>query len=97
MQTALLYNNQEAVGRGIQRAIAEGIVTRSDIWITSKVAFFPAAHDGSNAWVPIAWHAENTKGEAPTAAGVDLCLKLLGLDYVDRASCFAYVTVWGVS
>lgn len=64
-------------------AIAEGLVTRGDLWVTSKVAFYPAAHDGVNAWVPIAWHAENRKGESETAAGVDLCLKLLGLDYVD--------------
>lgn len=80
----MLYNNQEAVGRGIRAAIAEGLVKREDLWVTSKVAFFPAAHDGHNAWVPIAWHAENVKGEAATASGVDLCLKLLGLEYVDR-------------
>ena len=83
IDTALLYNNQEAVGRGIRRAIEEGLVKRSDLWITTKVAFFPASHDGKNAWVPIAFHPENVKGEVPTAAAIDLCLKLLGLDYVD--------------
>ena len=83
IDTALLYNNQEAVGKGISRSIAAGLCKREDLWVTSKVAFFPADHDGTNAWVPIAWHAENCKGEAATAAGIDLCLKLLGLDYVD--------------
>ena len=83
IDTALLYNNQEAVGRGIRAAIAEGLVSRSDLFVTTKVAFFPASHDGKNAWFPIKWHPENVKGEAATAAGVDLCLQLLGLDYVD--------------
>ena len=83
IDTALLYNNQEAVGRGIRAAIASGLVTREELWVTSKVAFFPAAHDGKNAWVPIAWHAENLKSEESVTSGVDLCLKLLGLDFVD--------------
>ena len=83
VDTALLYNNQEAVGRAIKAAIAAGEVTRAELWVTTKVAFFPEAHDGANAWVPIAYHAENVKGAAATAAGVDLCLQLLGLDYVD--------------
>lgn len=31
------YGNEEEVGEGIARAIADGIVTRSELWITSKL------------------------------------------------------------
>ncbi len=37
--TALLYDNQAAVGRGIAEAIAAGDVTRAELFITTKVAF----------------------------------------------------------
>ena len=84
IDTALLYNNQAAVGAGIRKAIAAGLATREELFVTTKVAFYPADFTSASAgWVPIAWHAENLKGEAAAAAGVDLCLQLLGLDYVD--------------
>ena len=31
------YGNEEATGRGIRRAITEGIVTREDLYITTKL------------------------------------------------------------
>jgi len=31
------YGNEEAVGRGIQRVIAQGLCTREELWITSKL------------------------------------------------------------
>jgi D-xylose reductase len=31
------YGNEKEVGDGIQRALAEGICTRADLWITSKL------------------------------------------------------------
>eukprot|EP01079_Euglenida_sp_SAG-EU17-18_P007951 gene7951-7356_t len=37
VDTALLYGNQVAVGK----AIRDSGVPREDIWVTSKVAFFP--------------------------------------------------------
>ena len=37
IDTARAYNNEEGVGRGIQRAIEEGLVTREEIFITTKV------------------------------------------------------------
>ena len=35
--TARIYGNEEAVGRGIQRAIDDGIVTRDEIFVTTKM------------------------------------------------------------
>ena len=37
IDTARYYGNEVGVGRGLQRAIDEGIVTRKDVFITSKI------------------------------------------------------------
>lgn len=37
IDTAHIYGNEEGVGRGIQRAIDEGIVTREEIFVTTKM------------------------------------------------------------
>lgn len=37
LDTAAAYMNEEALGKGVQRAIAEGICTREDLFITTKV------------------------------------------------------------
>lgn len=37
IDTAFIYKNEESVGKGIQAAIAEGIVTREELFITTKV------------------------------------------------------------
>lgn len=37
IDTAHAYNNEEGVGRGIQRAIDDGIVTRDEIFVTTKL------------------------------------------------------------
>lgn len=37
IDTARIYGNEEAVGRGIQRAIDDGIVTREEIFVTTKM------------------------------------------------------------
>jgi len=34
---ASIYGNETAVGAGIARAVKEGIVQRSDLWVTSKL------------------------------------------------------------
>jgi diketogulonate reductase-like aldo/keto reductase len=81
IDTALLYNNQEAVGLGIRQAIEAGEVKREELFVTSKVGFYPRAATPQNVWVPIEFHPENVKGDA--TAAVDLCLSKLGLDYVD--------------
>ena len=83
IDTALLYDNQEAVGAGIAEAIAAGYATRADLFVTTKVGFYPAAADGKNCDVHLSFHPENKKGFAETAAAVDLCLAKLGLAYVD--------------
>lgn len=84
--TALLYSNQEAVGEAIRQAIEAGEVTRSELWITSKVGFYPATVDGPNScWTPDpeSFHKYNKKGLEDTACAIDLCLMQLKLDYVD--------------
>lgn len=37
IDTAHIYGNEEGVGRGIKRAISEGIVTRDEIFVTTKM------------------------------------------------------------
>ena len=37
IDTARIYGNEEAVGRGLQRAIGEGVVTREEVFITTKM------------------------------------------------------------
>ncbi len=37
IDTARIYGNEEGVGRGIRRAIAEGLVTREEIFVTTKM------------------------------------------------------------
>lgn len=37
IDTARYYGNEEGVGRGVKRAVSEGIVRREDVFITSKV------------------------------------------------------------
>ena len=37
IDTARIYGNEEGVGRGIQRAIDEGICTREEIFVTTKM------------------------------------------------------------
>ena len=83
IDTALLYDNQAAVGRGIREAIAAGEVTRAELFVTTKVGFYPAALGAEAVMVHIRRHAENEKGLDKTRAAVDQCLSLLGLDYVD--------------
>lgn len=35
---AYLYENEESVGKGIRAKIADGTITREDVWITTKVS-----------------------------------------------------------
>lgn len=81
--TAFLYNNQESVGEALKQALAAGDVRRDELWVTSKVAFYPNAADGKNTWIPIAFHASNKKGFTETQTAIDECLAKLQLDYVD--------------
>ena len=37
LDTAASYGNEEALGKGVKRAIADGLVTREDLFITTKV------------------------------------------------------------
>lgn len=37
IDTAAVYGNEESVGRGIQRAIDKGVVTREELFITTKL------------------------------------------------------------
>jgi diketogulonate reductase-like aldo/keto reductase len=68
IDTALLYNNQEAVGAGIGEAIAAGLCTRADLFVTTKVGFYPSAADGKNCQVHIAVSAARRRAAAPLPA-----------------------------
>ena len=81
IDTALLYNNQAAVGAAIKEAIASGIVTRQDLFVTTKVAFYPSNATGTGHFTPICFNSNNVKGRE--GAGIAECLSLLGVDYVD--------------
>lgn len=37
IDTAASYTNEDAVGEGVKRAIEEGVCTRKDLFITSKM------------------------------------------------------------
>ncbi len=37
IDTAAIYGNEQSVGRGIAKAIEEGLVTREELFVTSKV------------------------------------------------------------
>ena len=37
IDTAKIYDNEEAVGKGLKKAIDEGIVTREDVFVTTKM------------------------------------------------------------
>lgn len=37
IDTALYYNNQESVGKGVRRAIKDGLATREQLFITTKI------------------------------------------------------------
>jgi diketogulonate reductase-like aldo/keto reductase len=51
IDTAEIYGNEEGVGRGIQRAIDEGYVTREEIFVTTKLwtAYYDDADEAINA------------------------------------------------
>ena len=83
IDTALLYNNQEAIGDALEELFRSGDVKREDLFITTKVAFFPPDATASNIWVPLSYHSENRHGYDNVIAGADLCLKKLRLEYVD--------------
>ena len=37
IDTARIYGNEDGVGRGIRRAVSEGIVTRDEVFVTTKM------------------------------------------------------------
>ncbi|KAK0348561.1 hypothetical protein LTR94_036713, partial [Friedmanniomyces endolithicus] len=45
IDTAWIYKNEKAVGDGIADAVAEGIVTRDDIFVTTKIWVDHFHHD----------------------------------------------------
>ena len=45
IDTAWIYENEQAVGQGIADAIAEGVVTRDDIFVTTKIWVKHFHHD----------------------------------------------------
>lgn len=67
---ALRYCNQEELGQ----ALAESGVPREEVFITSKVSFFPAP----GVWM---YDEKNMKGQE--AQDIDLCLKQLNVSQID--------------
>ena len=77
IDTALLYDSHIPVGK----ALSKTDVPREEIFVTTKVGFFPTATCFLGQPANLPFCVENTKGEEHK--GVDLSLKELGLDYVD--------------
>lgn len=71
LDTALLYGNQVEVGEGIRKSR----VDRKEIWVTSKVAFFPAESEG-------VWMHKLPNEKMSESESIDLCLQQLGLEQV---------------
>jgi len=75
IDTALLYGNQITIGK----VLSETTIPRKDIWITSKVGFFPSDND-----VNIdPWMNDDTNRKGDEAASIELCLNQLGVEYID--------------
>jgi diketogulonate reductase-like aldo/keto reductase len=47
IDTAALYRNEEAVGEAVKKAIAEGIVTREELFVTTKLWASDASYEGA--------------------------------------------------
>ena len=47
IDTAALYMNEEAVGQAIKKAVADGLVTREELFITTKVWASDASYEGT--------------------------------------------------
>lgn len=45
IDTAWIYRNEQAVGQGIADAVAEGVVTRDDVFVTTKIWVEHFQHD----------------------------------------------------
>lgn len=71
IDTAESYKNEGGVGAGIKRALQHGVVTRRDLFVTTKL--WP----GNSAW------GETPKTTATTITSLEESLTKLGLDYVD--------------
>ena len=69
LDTAAAYGNESALGKAVKRAIADGLVKREDLFITTKV------------WVQDMHKAGDKAGD--TYASVKRSLALSGLDYFD--------------
>lgn len=72
IDTALLYGNQKEVGE----AVRSSGVNRDELWITTKVSFFP--QNEPSLWM---YNANNLVGEEESS--IDLSLQLLNMSYVD--------------
>ena len=71
IDTAEGYGNESGVGEGIRQVIEAGAVTRSELFVTTKL--WP----GNTAW------GQTHKTTEATVASLGESLKRLGLDYVD--------------
>lgn len=75
IDTALLYHNQVSIGK----VLSQTSIPRKDIWITSKVGFFPSDND-----VNIdPWMKDDANRKGDEAASIELCLNQLGVEYID--------------
>lgn len=71
IDTAEFYQNERGVGEGIRHAIAEGLVTRKDLFVTTKL--WP----GNSVW------GQTPKTTESTIATLNDSLRKLGLESVD--------------
>jgi 2,5-diketo-D-gluconate reductase A len=71
IDTASVYQNEEAVGEGIKTALKELNLTRNDIFVTTKL------------WPGMAEWGEKPKSEEETIAECEASLSKLGLEYID--------------
>ena len=71
IDTAEVYRNEQGVAKGLEKALSDGLVSRSELFITTKV--FP----GNEMW------GQNQKSFDDVMESFDNSLKRLKLDYVD--------------
>eukprot|EP01063_Lacrimia_lanifica_P007853 TRINITY_DN15035_c0_g1_i1.p1 TRINITY_DN15035_c0_g1~~TRINITY_DN15035_c0_g1_i1.p1 ORF type:complete len:360 (+),score=112.67 TRINITY_DN15035_c0_g1_i1:53-1132(+) len=92
IDTALLYETH----LGVAEALKQTEVPRDEIFLTTKVGFFPPGKPGLLGVPDGTWQAENGKGKE--REGVELSLKELGVDCVDlcmvHTPLTSYLQMW---
>ena len=87
IDTATVYGTEKGVGIGVQRAIDEGLVTRGDLFIMTKLPPYDQSVDKVSLWLVIVTSFKFVCSKYirvfQTVDMINESLKILQLDYLD--------------